>query len=337
MLNRFTYYFVLLFAGASTLYAQDPQFTQFYAAPLYLNPAFTGLTYEHRFAINARDQWPGVNTAYRTIMAAYDYNLADVNSGIGGYILQDIAGTSKLKTQQTGLNFAYRIKVNKYSEMRFGATAALTKKSFDYNRLVFNDQLSLNNSPATISNEPRDDSKVNYLDLGIGGLYNSTNYWFGAAFKHINQPNTSMTGGILPMPVYISAHGGYRYIITARGAGRTKLEEFVSASVNYRHEMRYDQLDIGAYYFKSFLNVGVWYRGLPLKKYKPGYSNRETVAILVGMEIPDKNFRIGYSYDVTVSKLGINNTQGAHEISLVFEMAKKRKRNKRSLVSCPKF
>lgn len=328
---------LLLSIGAAGLYAQDPQFTQFYAAPLYLNPAFTGLTYEHRFAINAREQWPGVNTAYRTGMVSYDYNLSDVNSGIGGYFLQDIAGTSRLMTQQFALNFAYRVKVNKYSEMRFGATSALTKKSFDYTRLIFNDQLSLNNSPAPGTNEPREDGKVNYLDLGLGGLYNSTNYWFGASFKHINQPNTSMTGGILPLPATISAHGGYRYIITARGAGRTRLEEFVSASVNYRHELRYDQLDIGAYYFKSFLNVGLWYRGLPIKKYKPGYPSRESIAALVGLEIPDKNFRVGYSYDLTVSRLGINNTQGAHEISLVYEVAKKRKRNKRSLVSCPKF
>lgn len=336
MLKRF-FHSLLLFVPVLASHAQDAQFTQFYAAPMYLNPAFTGLTYEHRFTANARRQWPGINTAYDTEMITYDYNMSDVNSGIGGFIMQDKAGTAKLLTQQFGLNFAYRFKVNKYSEFRMGAMAAMTKKSFDYTRLIFNDQLKLNNAPAAVSNEPRDDGKVNYLDLGLGALYNSTNYWFGLTAKHINQPNTSMSGGILPMPVYFSLHGGYRYIITARGAGRTKLEEFVSASVNYRRENRYDQLDIGAYYFKSFLNVGVWYRGLPFKKYKPGYPNRESIAILVGLEIPDKNFRVGYSYDLTLSKLGINNTQGAHEISIVFEMAKKRKRNKRSLVSCPKF
>lgn len=336
MLKKIIYHLLFL-APVISIQAQDAQFTQFYAAPMYLNPAFTGLTYEHRFTLNARDQWPGVNTAYKTIMATYDYNLSDVNSGIGIFFMQDQAGTSRLTTQQRGVNYAYRLKVNKYSEFRMGASVNITSRRFDYNRLIFNDQLSLNNNPTPVSNEPRDDGKINYLDLGLGALYNSTNYWFGAAFKHLNQPNTSMTGGIVPMPIYVTAHGGYRYIITARGAGRTKLEEFISASVNYRREARYDQLDIGAYYFKSFLNVGVWYRGLPFKKYKPGYPNRESISFLVGLEIPDKNFRVGYSYDVTVSKLGINNTQGAHEISLVFEMAKKRKRNKRSLVSCPKF
>ncbi|MEO6301525.1 MAG: hypothetical protein ABIP51_00005 [Bacteroidia bacterium] len=46
---------------------------------------------------------------------------------------------------------------------------------------------------------------------------------------------------------------------------------------------------------------------------------------------------MGYSYDVTVSNLKINNTQGAHEVSIVYEIASKRKRNRKVLVSCPKF
>jgi type IX secretion system PorP/SprF family membrane protein len=327
-------YSVLFFAGFVKLNAQDIQFTQFYAAPMFLNPAFTGLTYEHRFTVNARNQWTGINTAYKTAMAAYDYNVSALNSGIGGFYWQDRAGTSNLVTQQGGLNYSYRVKTSKYSEFRMGTTIGYSTKKIDYTRLIFNDQL-ISNAP--ISNDAQKAERVNYLDLALGALYNSTNYWFGFSAKHLNQPNVSITGDIEALPVYYSAHGGYRYIISARGAGRTKLEEFISASVHYRRQKRYDQLDIGAYYFKSFLNLGVWYRGLPFKKYKPGYTNRESIALLVGLEIPDKNFRVGYSYDATISKLGISNSQATHEISLVFEVAQKRKKNKRVLVSCPKF
>ncbi len=332
MVKRILYPLICLHL-AMVVKAQDPQFTQFYAAPMFLNPAFTGLTYEHRFTVNARDQWRGIKTAYKTGMATYDYNISNMNSGIGGFFLQDRAGTSNLVTTQYGASFAYRVKVNKYSEFRMGTIVGITNKKIDYSRLIFNDQLVTN---APVSSEQQAE-KVNYMDLGLGALYNSTNYWFGMAAKHVNQPNVSMVGDLEPLPVSLTVHGGYRYIISAKGAGRTKLEEFVSASVNYRKERRYDQLDIGAYYFRSFLNLGVWYRGLPIKKYKPGYTNRESVALLVGLEIPDKNFRIGYSYDITVSRLGINNTQGSHEVSMVYEVAQKRKRNKRALVSCPKF
>jgi type IX secretion system PorP/SprF family membrane protein len=318
------------------LSAQEPQFTQFYSSPLYLNPAFTGLTYEHRFALNYRNQWPGVHTAYTTYMASYDYNLSNLNSGIGGFVLQDRAGSSRLVTTQGGLNFAYRFKVNKYSEVRAGLQVAMIQKRIDNSALVFNDQLINGSGPGT-SPDARSVEPVNFADMGVGALYNSTNYWCGISAKHINEPNASMYGNTETLPIYLSVHGGYRYIVSARGAGRTHLEEFISASLHYRKEQKYDQFDIGAYYFKSFMNVGIWYRGLPYKHYKPGYPNRESIAILLGFEVPDKNFRIGYSYDITISKLGVNNTQGAHELSMVYEIAKKRKKNKRSLVSCPKF
>lgn len=326
----------LFVAGTLLMHGQDPQFTQFYASPLYLNPAFTGLTYEHRFSMNGRVQWPGIKTAFSTGMVAYDYNASKLNSGIGGYIVYDRAGTSNLITQQEGFNFAYRIKINKYSEFRAGISFAMTQKRLDYTNLVFNDQLS-SGAGSGPSKDALSIEKINYVDMGLGCLYNSTNYWLGGSAKHLNQPNSSMVGSAEALPIYASLHGGYRYIISARGSGRTKLEEFVSASFLYKHELKYDQFDIGAYYFKEFLNLGIWYRGLPFKHYKPGYTNRESIALLVGLEIPDKNFRIGYSYDLTVSKLGLNNSKGAHEISLVYEVAQKRKRNKRSLVSCPKF
>jgi len=332
--NRIITSFIVL--SSFLALGQDPHFTQFYASPLYLNPAFTGLTYEHRFSINGRNQWPGIKQAYSTAMVAYDYNASNLNSGIGGYILYDRAGTSNLVTQQEGFNFAYRIKVNKYSEFRMGLSLAMTQKKLDYTNLIFNDQLAAGAGSGP-SRDALSIEKISYLDMGLGALYNTTNYWIGVSTKHINQPNTSMIGNTEALPITTSVHGGYRYIISARGSGKTKLEEFISASFHYKRELKYDQFDLGAYYFKEFLNLGIWYRGLPFKRYKPGYPNRESIALLVGLEIPDKNFRIGYSYDITISKLGLNNSKGAHEISMVYEVANKRKRNKRSLVSCPKF
>lgn len=327
---------LLIFVGivaAAQVRAQEIQFTQFYATPMFLNPAFAGLTYEHRFTASYRRQWPNIRHAYTTYMGAYDYNISDLNSGIGVFAIQDVAGTSNLTTTQAGGNFAYSAKISKTSEIRGGLMVAMTQKRLDNTSLIFNDQL-ITGSPTSVDFKSE---RVNYLDMGAGALFNSTNYWIGASARHINQPNTSMLGNIEVLPVYLSVHGGYRYIIAAAGSSKTKLEEFVSASVHYRNEQKYDQFDIGAYYFKSFLNVGLWYRGLPFKRYKPGYPNRESIAVLVGLEIPNKNFRIGYSYDITTSRLGIASTQGSHEVSLVYEIAKKRKRTKRVLVSCPKF
>jgi type IX secretion system PorP/SprF family membrane protein len=326
-------YILLACLLIGTAKAQEPQFTQFYASPMYLNPAFTGLTFEHRFTASYRRQWPGIMKSYTTYMAGYDYNLSDLNSGIGGFVLQDRAGISNLKTTLGGINYAYRFRVKKTAEVRAGLSAALVQKKVDYAPLVFNDQL-VTGAPISVELSPE---PITYLDMGAGVVYNTDSYWFGLAAKHINQANASMLGGNEPLPVYLSAHGGYRYVISETGGTRSKLEEFVSASFNFRKIESNDQLDIGAYYFKSFMNAGIWYRGLPFKRYKAGYPNRESIAILIGLEIPDKMFRIGYSYDITVSGLGISNTQGSHEIAMVYEIAKKRKRTRRVVVSCPKF
>lgn len=313
------------------LKAQDPQFTQFYAAPMYLNPAFTGVTYEHRFVANYRNQWPGIKTAYQTYMASYDYNLSDLNSGLGITVMQDRAGTAGLTHSQFGVNYAYHFKISKFSEIRMGANLNYNMKRLNFNKLRFNDQI---NSGSSISLDAANYEQLNFMDFAAGALLNSTEYWLGLSAKHLTQPNSSLVGDRVPLPLTISLHGGYRFIIEQKSK---ELKRYISPAFNYRHQQKYDQLDIGVYYYHLPLNVGLWYRGLPFKKYAATYSSRESIAILLGFDITEYNLRVGYSYDLTISKLGVSNSLGAHEISLIYEVAKKKKRNKRILVSCPKF
>lgn len=46
--------------------------------------------------------------------------------------------------------------------------------------------------------------------------------------------------------------------------------------------------------------------------------------------------RIGYSYDVTISKLTVK-SGGAHELSLIYEWPQKPKNRRHRVVPCPKF
>ncbi len=314
------------------LKAQDPQFTQFYASPMYLNPAFTGVTYEHRFVANYRNQWPGISKTYQTYMASYDYNLSELNSGIGITVMQDRAGSAGLTHSQIGVSYAYHFKISKFSEIRMGANLSYNMKRLDFNKLRFNDQIATGSSTSIESSKYE---QLNFMDFAAGALLNSTEYWLGLSAKHLTQPNSSLTGDNVPLPLSLSLHGGYRFIIEKQG--RHDLKRYISPAFNYRHEQKYDQLDIGIYYYHLPLYAGIWYRGLPFKKYKAAYSSKESIALLIGVEITDYNLRIGYSYDLTISKLGVANSLGAHEISLVYEIAKKKKRNRKVLVSCPKF
>jgi hypothetical protein len=65
-------FFCLLFiSSASAALAQDPLFSQYYQAPLFLNAGFTGLTAKQRFVVNHRIQWPGLPQSFATYAGAY--------------------------------------------------------------------------------------------------------------------------------------------------------------------------------------------------------------------------------------------------------------------------
>ncbi len=98
----------------------------------------------------------------------------------------------------------------------------------------------------------------------------------------------------------------------------------------------FDQFDAGLYYTHEPLVVGVWYRGLPFKPLE-GVNNHESAIFLLGFT--KDNLNIGYSFDYTISKLGIN-SGGAHEVSISYEFSladpRKPPRNVRR-IPCPKF
>ena len=111
-------------------------------------------------------------------------------------------------------------------------------------------------------------------------------------------------------------------------------------AANYKGQQDWDQFDIGTHLQIYSYILGVWYRGIPgLKAFQPGYSNNDAVILSVGYKIQDY-FSIGYSYDVTISKLGLV-TRGTHEISIIYEFAQaayKRDAKKRKfMVPCAKF
>lgn len=321
-------------ACALTGVGQNPQFSQFYAIPLFLNPAFTGQSVEHRFAADVRDQWPGVATTYRTMAASYDYNISSLNSGIGLIVLRDNSGTPAYNTTLAMLSYAYHFNINRNVEIRAGAQLGAGNKSIDMSKLVFNDQLYYNSGSTGDPYAISMNGHVTYMDVNVGAVINSLTYWGGFSAQHINKPYTSFNeDGNNYQPVDISVHGGYRFVKSKK---RDRLLEYFSPCLNYKHELNFDQLDLGAYYVKAPLTFGLWYRGLPLKHYAPRYVNADAAAFLFGIDVSSA-MRIGLSYDVTISRLTVTKSLGALEFSLIYEYAKRKGRTRRILISCPKF
>ena len=95
---------------SNTAQAQDPAFSQFYANPLYLNPAFAGAASKGcpRANLNYRDQWPGIGRTYVTTSASWDQHIDGIGGGLGIIVSQDRSGAGHLNTSHASLLYSYQ-------------------------------------------------------------------------------------------------------------------------------------------------------------------------------------------------------------------------------------
>jgi type IX secretion system PorP/SprF family membrane protein len=327
---------LLLFAGcliSAGLLAQDPQFSQFYAAPQYLNPALTGNTHQDRIALNYRLQWPGVQPGYETYALAYDHRFAHLNCGMGGYIMRDRAGSNGLSFTTFGLNYAYEARINYKYAMRTGLRVGYTMRNVDPAGFIFADQIIRDNAPRSVENNfvPG----TSYLDIATGGIFYSERFWIGTSFNHLNRPNQSLfLDGEARLPMRTSVHTGYVFALDGRRFARSETK--MTLATHYKAQGKWDQFDLGGYVDHKQITAGLWYRGLPvLKAYQHGYGNSEAMILMVGF-LTENQMRFTYSYDITISKLTMKSA-GAHEISMIYEWPRKNKTRRHKIVPCPKF
>ncbi len=327
---------ILLLACFNGLQAQHYQFSQFYAAPTYLNPAFTGADVCMRASLNYRSQWSGIPGAFTTYQASVDHSLSRYKGGIGLQFFKDKAGPAGLSTTQVNALYAYETRIKKAVMGRAGISIGGAQRRVDLGSFVFSDQIARKDGSASV--EAMNANSINYFDVNAGILIYSRTMWGGFAASHINEPNQSLTGGVSALPAELRFHGGYKYAFNeSMVAGNYRQRHSVTAAFNYKKQAKFNQIDIGVYYNKDLLVVGCWYRGIPVFKPIKEYRNNDALVFLFGLSVGKYN--IGYSYDYTLSKLSNSNTKGTHELSMSYQFCKIRKSQKRKLivVSCPKF
>ena len=145
----------------------------------------------------------------------------------------------------------------------------------------------------------------------------------GVAAHHLTEPNESLILGESKLPMKITGHIGANIPIDGQTASRySKGGTSISPNVLYRMQDNFTQLNMGIYIKKDALVGGVWYR------------NKD--AFIVTLGINTEYLKIGYSYDVTISKLGTG-TGGAHEITLGIDFTCKPKKRTFRTISCPSF
>jgi type IX secretion system PorP/SprF family membrane protein len=330
-------YFILIFCSAK-LFAQDPQFSQYYAAPLYLNPAFTGTSEDHRFIANYRNQWPNAARGFVTYAFSYDVNLNHYNSGVGFLATVDQAGTAGMRSSQLNFLYSYKWNVSNKWVVSAGLNFGYAFRSIDLNRLIFGDQLQFDSD----GNVPTDDQALfnlgntQYFDFNSGVLAYNKNFWFGFSASHLNTPNRSLINQEAEVPLKTSFHGGVRIPLYGSPFKKEHISVLAPSFV-YKKQGRFDQLDVGVHFLYDPIMLGVWYRGIPLQQNVRDNISQDAMVVILGFQF--EKLELGYSYDFTVSELGPI-SGGAHEVAVKYKLqmaTQVKTKRKDKFIPCPTF
>ena len=311
----------LLLLGSVFLQAQDLHFSQYFNAPLLVNPANTGFNpdYDYRIGGNYRNQWANVlNNPYKTTSLWGDVQLFNNRFdngwvGLGGTLYHDEAGSGGLSSTQGYLSMAYHQMLGYSSLLSFGANIGIVNKKIDLNKLTFDNQWNGKFFDVSASSgEQFYYTSIHYIDLQVGLNY----AWFvsdkaylnlGISASHINQPKETFfdpngnSDTRIPVRYTIFMNGNFKIddnwivnpnIYISKSANATETVFGMNANRNLSGDGA-QQLILGAY-----------------------YRNKDAIIPMIGFQTND--LKITFNYDATTSSLGsFNGRQGAYEVSII--------------------
>jgi type IX secretion system PorP/SprF family membrane protein len=320
MIKRIIVITCFLVVGISNLFAQDPEFTQFYANPLYLNPAFAGSVRCPRLVMNYRHEWPSISGTYVTTSASYDQYVNALHGGIGVLVMNDRAGEGTLTTTNYSGIYSYHLAITRTFSIIAGFQATFTQKRLDWSKLVFGDQIDSRLGYVFQTKEQIPDASIINSDFSAGLLAFSNRFYGGFVVNHLTEPNESFYGNnqVSLLPRKYTGHIGMSLPLDR--------ESSISPNILYQQQQDFRQINFGLYMNRGPLVGGLWVRT----------SNRNADSFIALVGVQQGLIRFGYSYDITVYKLALI-SGGSHEISLSLQFPCKPKKKKFRTISCPSF
>ncbi|WP_321374353.1 type IX secretion system membrane protein PorP/SprF [uncultured Draconibacterium sp.] len=316
----------VLFMLPCAVYAQDPGYSQFFANPLHLNPAFAGTTELPRLVVNYRNQWPQKGNSFTTYSLSYDFLLKKRNAGIGFQAYHDREPNNIITTSSATFSYSYHLQLGMESFMTLGLNAGFVSKQFDTNGLIFPSEIDqLSGIISGTGTYTIDETSKTYPDFAIGAVGQHRNVFWGASVHHLTTPDESIYDGDNKgeVPLKITVHAG------------TRLHKFhhdllsrrftLSPNILYQQQGSFKQLNLGIYMIEKSFLFGGWFR-----------NNIDTRpdAIIALIGFAREKFQFGYSFDYTLSELS-NYSHGSHELSITFFIGAKSKTPLRNKLLIP--
>lgn len=299
----------------------DPHFSQYYAYPMWLNPALTGVVDgDYRATVNYRNQWAAIGTPYSTAGFSIDAPTSK-NIGVGAKLINMSAGDAGYNYFNFMASVSYqgvKFGKNQTQHIVFGLQGGLTSRKVDPTKFQTGMQYvpGLGFDPSMYSGETLTKTHSNEFDAAAGVVYydgnpdHQFNPFAGVSVTHLTQPNDRfLTDGkshILPARYLV--HGGLRirvderfaitphFMVLKQGTGE---EKFVGVYGQYK------------------VSQEVYVLG--------GISDRFRDAVVPFVGFHFKNALLGLSYDANTSKLNrLTNGVNTFEISISYISRKKK-------------
>ena len=335
----FSVFCIATLSFAHSLQAQDLHFSQYYNAPMLLNPANTGLLQDKdwRGGIQFRNQGGTIPVPYNTFSTFADFSLLRNKwetswLGAGVAVWRDAAGNGNLALTKIQANLAYHILLNDNSSLSLGMGIANNQRSVDISKLTFDvqwDEFSFNSNIDNQESYTRE--KTSFLDLHAGvnySFYNNTNFYMKAslAAQHINQPIESFYGA--------SVKRGIRPIANIEASYKANDRLIINPSLYYTTNKKASELVLG-----SLLHINTTgATELESNNVILGGFLRNKDAIIFAAGYDYRSSRIMFSYDHTISTLSKGNQGfGAFEISLILQGGYSHSEPLRKTYGCPRF
>ncbi len=325
--------YVMLMLMAISLHAQDAQFSQFYANPIYTNPAFAGTSKVGRLVLASRSQWAQIAGSYSTVNASYDEHFDVINGGIGIQMHYDDQGIGKLRTTGIDVAYSYQIPITKSFTVRAALQAGFVQKSIDFGKLHWFDEIIARKGFLKASQE--DLSKINssllYPNFAAGILGYSKNFYAGFAAHNLTEPAQTFFTNPLPdgkafiqIPMKYTANAGI--ILPLIVTNNKRRQANLYPNVIYMQQQQFNQLNLGLFVSRGTFVAGLYFRQTSI--------NSDAFIFFMGLRTP--KVKIGYSYDATVSEARYG-AVNSHEVTLSFEMRKHIRHRKPRPMTCPDF
>lgn len=313
----------ILISATWSARAQDPAFSQFYANPLYMNPAMAGVEGAAKVYIGYRNQWPGATNPYTTMQASYEQFLDPIQGGLGIHVINDRQGGGVINTLSLDLVYSYHLQVSSDLMVTGGFQASLGHRNLNTEGLVLPDELAAGAPVTTLSGY-----SSTYPDFGVGFAAFYKNIFGGVALHHLLQPYTGSSENPNSMlSRKYTAHVGAMIPIYEKRLGREVLQ--LSPNLVFLQQDIYQQLNYGLeVIYRNFVG-GLWFR----QDLSFSYGT-----VVFSMGYGNDQFRVRYSYDAKLSSPEVHiPSLGAHEISLVIIFENLNKSRKHKAIKCPKF